>query len=466
MYERVRGHVAQTTRQEIEAKTRYLYGLLIQSYLGMRRHDAPTSVRELGATYFSSRILRRHLGGAHRDPKTGKPSYQNYLEPFWTFEVEGGGYSKEQGETKRYILHNKTVSHITEELLDDSPAITVDVDTGMVLTAAVFPANGVYRSSYSHIQIRSLIDLDPAILHNEMRELEARVAATPAFVRFHPERPLRTLYFVHKWVATLGGLPNLYRDYDEIPSDGHGRLYGQGHVHPQFLPGDVRRVVFQGMGLWDYDFQSCHLSLLRSIGAASGGSTEIIADYLENKAAIHLRLTDLLSVDEDRVKSVLLALLNGAEPVANEHLAICRILGITATRALAADAWVTAFRMELLSLTLAVLEHSKLHGPEPWRPDGFFNVVRKFQPFIESRPDGGGTKQVKPELLLHHLLEGYEAWCLDLVCRGYQDTTVLIFDGWISPKRDYHALEQLIGAESRKQFGFELAMRLKEEAIL
>lgn len=289
-----------------------------------------------------------------------------------------------------------------------------------------------------------------------MRELEASVAATPAFVRFHPERPLRTLYFVHKWVATLGGLPNLYRGYDETPSDGHGRLYGQGQMHPQFLPADVRQVVFGGMDLWDYDFQSCHLSILRSMGMASGAKTEFIDEYLRNRASIHLRLANLLLVDEDRKKTVVLTLLNGARPVANPHRAICRILGVTGTRALAADAWVTAFRIELLSLTIAVLERSRLHGPEQWRADGFANVVGKFQPFAEPRAGRDEAKQLDPEMLLHHLLEGYEAWCLDLVCRDYQDTRVLIFDGWISQKRDRDALEKMIRGRAGTSLGSSL----------
>jgi len=78
---------------------------------------------------------------------------------------------------------------------------------------------------------------------------------------------------------------------------------------------------------------------------------------------------------------------------------------------------------------------------------------------------GKGTTESKKGSRFSHILIGYERWCLETVCRDFEDTKCLIYDGWISPERDVKELEQSIVERSTAEFGFPIDLKIKTDRI-
>ena len=78
---------------------------------------------------------------------------------------------------------------------------------------------------------------------------------------------------------------------------------------------------------------------------------------------------------------------------------------------------------------------------------------------------GKGTTASKKKSRLSHVLVGYERWCLETVCRDFDDTKCLIYDGWISPDRDVKKLEKRLVDRSMAELGFPMELGIKKEKI-
>lgn len=447
--------VSKTTRQKVREKTLYIMRLLGESFFHTRFHDQPTSTAEIGSSYFPSRQLRKHLGGPHSDPKTGFSEYQKYLTPFWTFQRMNEGYSRAGRKTKHYKLKAEVERELEQIWKLPERVPVVDRNTGLPIVPADLPSNGVARTSYSKIWIQPLIEFDVRPLDEKICRLEGEIPKAIVFQRPALAARVRALYLAKKWVVSFGGLPNLYSDYKEDePSEGHGRLWGIGPLHPQFMRRRVRAVLFGGLGLWDYDFVACHYSIIRSLARHYGQPSPLLDQYLEGREAQHARLGELLEVPPRRLKEVFNALGYGAKLTKHPSTAIFQIVGANGIDALKRDTFVQAFLAEHARLVDVVFEHEVASKAE------VINVVGKAMEVPAKRSGNFGGQ------MLSHILQGWESYCLDVVCRGFRDTTCLIFDGWVSPRRRSVAyLENQLRSESKREHGIEMALRMKEELL-
>lgn len=458
-----------SSRQGVGRKAEFLSGLLLGSYLRQRRHDQPESFGRLEASYFRASDLEAALGGKHRDPKTGQPAYAKFMAPFWSFEAGNAGYSKAKGLTKRYVLKPEAIALVEAELQGGSPAQIINRETGKPLAPSDLPPNGVYRTSYSTLTMPPMVGLDLEALDQKIEACRGSMAELSHIARHHLALSYRHLLVARKWVEAFGGVPNLYSDFaGENPAEGHGRLYGSGSFHLQSMPGRVRRVLLGGMGLWDYDFRSCNVSLICSLAAAAGEDTGAVGEYRERKAVLHAELADACDVSEDAIKEAFLSLIYGATASPHEGTAIGKNLGYTAASRFLDAPFVHQFQTDILRLAIAILEWSNTgNRPERWTEDGVYNVVGKYQPSVERVEEDGevAEKEVKPLRILSHLLQGYEAWCLNVALTGRPDVICLIFDGWVGGKADPDAIAALIRVRSTQDFGFPLDMAVKETLL-
>lgn len=456
-------------RQNRAEKALFLSRLLMDSYLHRRTHEAPSSAAQLGASFFSSRRLRERLGGNHRAP-SGEPEYHRYLKPFWSFAGGNVGYSKNNGHTKAYELKPEAVAMIECELASDNPAFVYDSETGREIEASDLPQNGVCQSSYSTIRLDSMIRLDVAALDSKIVGLDAASAASSLLARRHHTVPTRYARIARKWSASFGGVPNLYFDYRSgNPEEGHGRLYGSGQSHFQFIPRKARGSILGGLGLYDYDFKSCHVSLICSLATVAGARIDGVANYLTNKSDIHRELSELCEVRESRVKAAFLALVYGAADTAHEGGAIGKFLGYVGAAKFLAAPIVRQFQYDIRLAGISILEWSqKTNRPEKWSSAGVLNAVGKFQPFEEEILARNGSTQkrsVPGSRILNHLVIGYEAWCLNTVLTQQNDLTCLIFDGWIGGRAPILPMQRLIYEEAEQQFRFPLSIQIDEDPM-
>ena len=86
---------------------------------------------------------------------------------------------------------------------------------------------------------------------------------------------------------------------------------------------------------------------------------------------------------------------------------------------------------------------------------------RKHTKSVTANIVGKGTTEVKVASRLSHVLFGYERWCLETVCKDFEHTQCLIYDGWISPSRDVKKLKKSIVDRSMVEFGFPMELEIK-----
>lgn len=445
----VRSRIGSLSRQRIADKVSFITSLLLRSYLGKNRHEFDLQSPE--ASTFSSRFLRRHLGGSHADPKTHFPVYQKYLVPLWDFERLNQGYSKADDTTKSYRLREDVLAFFDALWADPaSEAYLIDDRSGKPLNPQRFPRNGVCDTSYARVQVPSVISLDIPQLEHTARGLEQEIRTVVKFRRADPTFCLRYLKYARKCAEKVGGIPNLYSD--RAPSTGEessGRLYGLGDLHPQWMPSTVRQALFSGMNLWDYDFRSSQLSVLCSLAHSYGVRTPDIDSYLVNKDSVHLLAKRAVGGAFD-AKEVFNALANGAPLSKHRGSATFKLLGgYRAVEQFEQVNEVKGFMSDITKVHKVVLDNAKVHSGM------IINAVGK-----RLSVKSGKTQR------LAHIYQGWEAWCLDLVCRDFKDVVCLVFDGWISGQRSSVLdLENLIASRSVKRHRVHLEVRIKERAI-
>ena len=126
-----------------------------------------------------------------------------------------------------------------------------------------------------------------------------------------------------------------------------------------------------------------------------------------------------------------------------------RLVGYDGVGELKKDTFVAAFVNQMKDVHKVILDNVQLQR------GAVVNVVGMRQ-----------SSDSETSQLIAHLVQGWEAWCLDLICRDFRDVVCLIFDGWISGKRsDVAELEQRIAEESIRRFGLPLDIRIKEQSL-
>lgn len=446
-------------RQGEAKKTRYLCRLLSLAFFLERPHEHPllhapspsdsgALSSSLFASTFSARDLRNNLGGAHAD-------YQKYLRPFFDFIEQNQGYNKQRGLTKGYLLRPATLTELRECWAGDGTVEVVDENTNKTFTVADLPQNGICQTSYSKLQIRSLVTfpqehIDKIITEEEAAQIDEYGSGLHISQRRRRVKALRHLYRVRQWVRCLGGVPNLYADYKADPTDSNGRLYGIGDVHLQRLPRAARKLLYRGTGWWDFDFEACHWSILHSLAKGYGLDTPVLDDYLGERKALNEQIAEDLEVPVAKMKRVMNSTLYDQPLSKSPHTSLYSTIGPDAIDRLVEQDYYLWLRDELKSVIRPVILANHLRG------DFVVNAVGK-----ELSMTAAG-KNTPARKLLSHILTGYEAWALNVVCDKQHDLIALMHDGWVTENpRDKQQLQQLVSNQATNQFRLPITLSIK-----
>jgi hypothetical protein len=411
------------TRKFKERKKRFLIDLLHRSFRGSSRHKDSDSLDS-----FSSRTLLRELG----------LDYQDFLKSFYSFVPGNLGYSKTAKATKTYQLKPRV-----EDAIQDAYRVCstggVVVSSNRVLTSKSLPANGV-GSDRSSLTVPSVIPVDLPTLNETIRMVDARLAFTPDL-----RVPSNQLLWCRLWVLTLGGVPNLYVDRPD------SRLGPTGELHLIPISRQTRYLLLRGKGLYDFDFSGCHLSIFRSLASHFGVVTPRLEDYLTSKAQVHQIVGEDFGVGSSAFKEFLLSLLYGGSLTPHPNTSNTQLLGYEKHELLSRSEWIREFYEEIKTGCGTILENHPPHLLDGKR--------------VTQNVRGALTGATKKGSRLYHILVGYESYCVEVACRDFHDNVVLIYDGWISPDRDCHAIEESIRRQSQQDFGFPLEMIVKKVGI-
>lgn len=458
----------QVTRQGVSKKAAHIERYLELAYFGMRPHAKPLfgeirgrtwRERMLGTSSFSSRLLERGLGGS-----TGR--YRDIIKRYWDFPERNENYVAPRpgipGITKPYILNRQTTAKLNEIWRNDSPGLFRNAVTGRRLNASNFPKNGIVKTSFSSLSVPGILPVDCHMLRETIREQRVIGGEDGEGVKVHKAgthvRTLRELYRAKKWVLGLGGIPNLYRDYKgDDPARGSGRLWGVGTPHIQSMSRESRVLLLKGSGWHDYDFEACHPTIFAALCRGYGVPLEILPQYLSDRPAWRSQLASDLEIREGKVKNLMNSVLY--------ELPISTWPGSSLTTLLGRDGAARIrdyqpFRDLLnevrLGATAIVREHRQ--------GDVIVNAVNKVRNARIRPRQGAPFRGEHRRKLCSHVLSGYEAWAVNLVCVGESDIMAVIHDGFITEhSKDLFRLNQLVCETSKNQFKIEIPLTLSEK---
>jgi hypothetical protein len=260
----------------------------------------------------------------------------------------------------------------------------------------------------------------------------------------------RILHTTRKWVVSLGGLPNLYREQS------HGRL-GPSGFHLITMPGRLRRLLLQGSGMIDYDLASSFWSIFVSLGKALSFPTPNADEYLNSKPAWHdlwVRATGHGNPDD--FKAVAVSWLTGGRLSPSPRTESGRRLGASAMVALSGDPAARALYKEVQHGMKRIVHDaltSETDGIEKVR----INAVGKRLTLARSSADFAR--------LSSHALTGYEQFAIRAMCEQVVGLQAIIYDGFIAPAQPVEPLEEQVRRRSYEALGVTLDVRLKTEDL-
>ena len=194
-----------------------------------------------------------------------------------------------------------------------------------------------------------------------------------------------------------------------------------------------RQVRFAALhGLWDYDIENCHYSILQQMAQKAGHECDSITYYLENKSKVRRELAEEFGVTVTQIKKVLLALVYGASLSEDPNAAIPDALGsVDIAEAVYAHPFFNSLAKDIAAARSTILKKVKV----------FRGGIKNKRGLVMK------VKKKKARHLLAHLLQGVEAEALNAAHDLYADKIHLIqHDGFTATTPDLNiaAIEKAI----------------------
>lgn len=192
-----------------------------------------------------------------------------------------------------------------------------------------------------------------------------------------------------------------------------GRLYGDG-VHLQNTSKRVRNAALSG--LYDYDIENCHFSLLDQMASNAGYECTSIKYYLKHKQQVREKIATDVGISIDEAKTCLLMMLYGSENLKWIHGAIPKEIGKEKASQLDRHSVFNGLKNDVMQARIAITSSARKHRGH------YINAMGK-----------GIPTTYKQSKVLAHLLQGMESKILNIVGEMYSDHIVLLqHDGWVT----------------------------------
>lgn len=208
-----------------------------------------------------------------------------------------------------------------------------------------------------------------------------------------------------------------------------GRMYSKD-VNLQTSQRQVRFAALHG--LWDYDIENCHYSILQQMAQKAGHESDSITYYLENKSKVRRDLAEEFGVTVTQIKKVLLALVYGASLSEDPNAAIPDALGsVDIAEAFYEHPFFSSLAKDIAAARSTILKKVKV----------FRGGIKNKRGLVMK------VKKKKARHLLAHLLQGVEAEALNAAHDLYADKIHLIqHDGFTATTPDLNiaAIEKAI----------------------
>jgi hypothetical protein len=227
-----------------------------------------------------------------------------------------------------------------------------------------------------------------------------------------------------------------------------GRLYAH-NVNLQNAYRPVRQAALHG--LYDYDIENCHYSILDQMAMKHGYECKAVKHYLANRTLVRRTLSEEFGIKPKQVKQALLALIYGATFSERPRDALPKILGsVPMAKDFYEHPLFKALGTDIKAARSAILKGQKIYR------GGVIQNLRG----LSMRIKGHAERQ-----LIAHLLQGVESMALEAAHELYSDQIVLLqHDGFTatSARLDIKAIEAAIEAAT----GYRLKVALDSQIMV
>ena len=360
----------------------------------------------------------------------------------YSFGIGSNGY------TKKYRLKDWIYDLCIKQYQNTNKPTDLSTIGKDVKPIRTIPKNGVNDLDINGNQKSSTIHINPIVepniqmIEQTIEELENTNSNT---IRKHIRR--NNLFQLYTWKRTLNntlypnGLLQLYQESE------NGRLNPMRDVDFHHLintPNRIRRVMFSGLGLFDYDMSNSHFSIFYGLCERYGMDCPFIGDYLENKTHYREKWSDDFCVKEKVIKQYIISWLYGNQMNEVKENPYYKVLGYDRMVKIKKDKTLVGIYREILKGRKLIVQNQPIVNGQ------IINVMNKELP-----------SNMKLKSKLCFILFGYETKILEIVNELIgDDMKVLIYDGWIGKKTDVSILEYTI----KQRLGLDI--RFDEELIV
>lgn len=441
-------HLKSISRKLAEPRQQFLTQLLTNSFERRHPHSSDSS-----ADAFSRDFLAKGL--------RTREQYHRFVTPFYDFPQGSWGYSKGRHETKPYRLRKHAKQALWDVYSSEEPVPFHWEDRSGEFVPGSEPTNGMPTSVECYFMVPALLPLPLSSPEHAI----SRVSGWFAEGQVSPHAPLKQgkphgatwgdalqiLLSARKHIATLGGLPNLYAQQST------GRLGPRsGAFHLIRVPNKVRRLLYEGSGMQDYDIRSCFPSIFLSLGRELGFETKQVEEYLGHKHAFHERWAGMTGTNRDAFKSVVISWFPGATLSPHHHASGARSVGTNAMEIIAHDPVTRALYGEIrqgMNMVLDECGRRATDGKDVVLTNAVGARLRLRR----------GLRRPGPEAM--HLLVGFEQFAIREAARRVPSLQVVVYDGFIAPPVPTQPLTDAIRERSAAELGITLDLELSQEDL-
>jgi hypothetical protein len=231
-----------------------------------------------------------------------------------------------------------------------------------------------------------------------------------------------------------------------------GRLYAH-NVNLQNAYRPVRQAALHG--LYDYDIENCHYSILDQLAERHGHQCDAIRDYLANRDKVRKTLAAEFEVQPKQVKQALLALIYGASFSEDADKALPKILGSVAT----AQAFYVHPMFKALGDDIEAARSAILEGPKKVKL--FRGNITNLRGLTMQPNRQNGHRQ-----LLAHLLQGVESMALEACHDLYGEQIVLLQHDGFTATTSQLSVSGLEDAIAKNTQGYRLKIGKPEQILV
>ena len=423
---------------------------LLRNFTGFKRESKQIQLAVVEMILTAPTKYRVHahqgarFGWQELERKFGRKGFDAVNDRLGLFHIEKDhlgrdSWSKTEGRTKSFMLTDR-VSDLRERWLKRAYYRTTNLLTEDGDVIRNVPVQAIYAKRKTATGIEVTREgwheayVEPAVPINESKlkllavQLEKMLYAQEfgffQVALFHQEPDPKYLDYLLKTIRLYLAQANntikqghIIQRYAQSAS---GRLYGEGN-HLQNAPRPVRQAALHG--LYDYDIENCHYSILAQMAHKHGYVCTAINHYLGNKKQVRQKLADEFGITVGQVKQALIALIYGARLSVRPQDALPDILGDMASAVYKHPLFLGLVN-DIKSAGKVILENQPVSKQTIQNIRGMkINLV------------GEHGKKVADSQLMAHLLQGVESMALECAHRLYPDSIVLLeHDGWTSTK--------------------------------